>query len=90
MELCYGKQILAINPFDTIYIKIINQPKFTNIHKKDPNIPIKREMNFGTNAMGFQGINCPSYFFFNPKNNSNNFIIALCNYQISRLNLPFL
>lgn len=42
-------------------------------------------MRFGTNAVGFQGINCPSHIFFNQKNNSNNFIIALCNYQISRI-----
>lgn len=52
---------------------------------KDPNIIIKTGMRFGTNAVGFQGINCPSYVFFNQKNNSNNFIIALCNYQISRI-----
>ena len=42
-------------------------------------------MRFGTNAVGFQGINCSSYVFFNQKNNSNNFVISLCNYQISRI-----
>ena len=51
---------------------------------KDPNIIIKTGRRFGTNAVGFQGINCPSYVF-NKKNNSNNFIIALCNYQIFRI-----
>lgn len=52
---------------------------------KDPNVINKTGIRFGTNAVGFQGINCPSYVFFNQKNNSNNFIIALCNYQISRI-----
>ena len=52
---------------------------------KDPNIIYKTGKRFGTNAVGFQGINCPSNVYFNQKNNSNNFVLALCNYQISRI-----
>lgn len=43
---------------------------------------------FGINAIGFQGINCISSIFFNKKNNSNNFAITLCKYQIERLRNP--
>ena len=48
---------------------------------------LKRVVNdFVVNAIGFQGINCPSYIYFNQKkNNSNNFIIALCYYQMKRI-----
>ena len=52
---------------------------------KDPNIIVKSGLRFGTTAVGFQGINCPSFLYFNQKNNSSNFVIALCNYQISRI-----
>lgn len=34
---------------------------------KDPNIIYKTEKRFGTNAVGFQGINCPSHVYFNQK-----------------------
>lgn len=52
---------------------------------KDPNILNKTGKRFGVNAIGFQGINCPSAIFFNQKNNANNFAITLCNYQILRI-----
>lgn len=34
---------------------------------KDPNIINKTGKRFGTNAIGFQGINFPSHVFFNQK-----------------------
>jgi len=34
---------------------------------KNPNIIHKIGKRFGTNAVGFQGINCPFYVFFNQK-----------------------
>lgn len=52
---------------------------------KDPNIIYKTGKRFGTNAVGFQGINTASHISFNQKNNSSNFVLALCNYQISRI-----
>ena len=52
---------------------------------KDPNRLIKTGERFGVNGVGFQGINCPSAIFFNQKNNTNNFAITLCKYQILRI-----
>ena len=57
--------------------------KILQIHQKDYVIQqsmvlkiqtfLKRVVNdFVVNAIGFQGINCPSYIYFNQKNNSNN------------------
>lgn len=56
--------------------------------KKDPNILKKTGKRFGINAVGFQGINCPSAIFFNPKNNANNFSLTLCKYQTLRIENP--
>ena len=53
--------------------------------EKDPNILEKSGKRYGVNAVGFQGVNCPSFIFFNQHNNSNNFIKALCNYQMRRI-----
>ena len=52
---------------------------------RDPNKLLKTGERFGVNAVGFQGINCPSAIFFNQKNNANNFAITLCKYQILRI-----
>lgn len=40
---------------------------------------------YGVNEIGFQGINCHSAIFFNQKNNSNNFVLTLCKFLISRI-----
>ena len=40
------------------------------------------------NGIGFQGINCHSAIFFNQKNNSNNFVLTLCKFLISRIENP--
>ena len=53
--------------------------------EKDPNILEKSGKQYGVNALGFQGVTCPSFIFFNQQNNSNNFIKALCNYQMRRI-----
>ena len=52
---------------------------------RDPNRLQKTGERFGVNAVGFQGINCPSAIFFNQKNNANNFAITLCKYQILKI-----
>ena len=56
--------------------------------KKDHNKLKRTGGRFGINAIGFQGINCNSAIFFNKKNNSNNFAITLCKYQLGRLRNP--
>lgn len=43
---------------------------------------------YGVNGVGFQGINCESAIFFNPKNNANNFVLTICKYLISRTENP--
>lgn len=40
---------------------------------------------YGVNAVGFQGINCHSHISFNQRSNSVNFILALCEYQLFRI-----
>lgn len=43
---------------------------------------------YGVNGVGLQGINCESAIFFNQKNNSNNFVLTICKYLISRTENP--
>ena len=52
-------------------------------------INLKRlESDYGVNGIGFQGINCHSAIYFNQKNNSNNFVLTICKYLISRIENP--
>lgn len=53
--------------------------------KKDKNKIKKTGKRYGVNGIGFQGINCHSSIFFNQKNNSNNFVLTICKYLISRI-----
>ena len=56
--------------------------------KKDKNQLKKTGERYGVNGIGFQGINCHSAIFFNQKNNSNNFVLTLCKFLISRIENP--
>lgn len=56
---------------------------------KDKNRFKKSGERYGVNGVGFQGINCESAIFFNPKkNNANNFVLTICKYLISRTENP--
>lgn len=55
---------------------------------KDKNKLKKTGERYGVNEIGFQGINCHSAIFFNQKNNSNNFVLTICRYLISRIENP--
>lgn len=55
---------------------------------RDKNIFKKSGERYGVNGVGLQGINCKSAIFFNQKNNSNNFVITLCKYLLSRTENP--
>ena len=56
--------------------------------KKDKNKLKKTGERYGVNGIGFQGINCHSAIYFNQKNNSNNFVLTICKYLISRIENP--
>ena len=55
---------------------------------RNQNIMIRTGERFGVNGTGFQGVNTSSAIFFNQKNNSNNFAITLCEYQLTRIENP--
>lgn len=56
--------------------------------KTDKNRIKKSGERYGVNGVGLQGINCESAIFFNQKNNSNNFVLTICKYLISRTENP--
>ena len=56
--------------------------------KIDKNRIKKSGERYGVNGVGLQGINCESAIFFNQKNNSNNFVLTICKYLISRTENP--
>ena len=56
--------------------------------KKDKNKLKKTGERYGVNGIGFPGINCHSAIFFNQKNNSNNFVLTICRFLISRIENP--
>lgn len=56
--------------------------------KTDKNRIKKSGGRYGVNGVGLQGINCESAIFFNQKNNSNNFVLTICKYLISRTENP--
>ena len=55
---------------------------------RNKNLVKKSGERYGVNGIGLQGINCESAIFFNQKNNSNNFVLSICKYLISRTENP--